>query len=282
MSLFWTGCEEPLPPAGEHLYYISGNSQTGYITKVLSDSLQVQITDQYGAHFPGEQVTFTVTSGGGSLSDTLVTTDEDGYAVVYWILGTVQGVQSVEVTAAVTNGSPIVFTATGYPFMDDPRDGTTYSVVTINTQTWMQHNLRYATNGSWLNPANPDSIYGRLYDWNTAMNACPSGWHLPTDNEWTDLQLAIGGTAVGTSMKSRTGWTTSSGNGTNNSGFTVFPTGFYTASSFSGLGSTASFWSSTSFDATNAWRRILDGGGVGITKGYDDMTIGYSCRCLMN
>jgi len=282
MSLFWTGCEEPPAAAGENLYYISGNDQMFYITKLLPDSLRVQITDQYGAHFAGEPVTFTVTSGGGSLSASVVTTDEDGYAVVYWTLGTVLGVQSVEVTAAVANGSPIVFTATGIPFMDDPRDGTTYPTVTIGTQTWMQQNLRYAASGSWINPANPDPIYGRLYDWNTATNACPPGWHLPTDTEWTDLQLAIGGPAVGTSMKSTTGWNSSAGNGTNSSGFSVYPAGYYTASSFSGIGMTTSFWSSTSFDATNAWRRILDDGGVGITKGYDDMTIGYSCRCLMD
>lgn len=65
----------------------------------------------------------------------------------------------------------------------DPRDGQTYATVEIGNQTWFAQNLNYETSNSWTyidDPANGD-IYGRLYTWEAALNACPSGWHLPGD-----------------------------------------------------------------------------------------------------
>jgi len=69
----------------------------------------------------------------------------------------------------------------------------------IGTQVWMTKNLNYATaSGSWCYGNNTDScaVYGRLYDWNTALTVAPSGWHLPNDAEWQILIGYLGGSNV--------------------------------------------------------------------------------------
>jgi len=107
----------------------------------------------------------------------------------------------------------------------DRRDGKTYKEVTIGEQRWMAENLRYEADGSqcyditWTpydDPAQHCETYGRLYDWNTAMNGelsstavpsgvegvCPVGWHIPSDAEWVILIDYVGVNA-GTKLKSR-------------------------------------------------------------------------------
>jgi uncharacterized protein (TIGR02145 family) len=72
----------------------------------------------------------------------------------------------------------------------DIRDGNVYSTITIQGVTWMSENLRYkATAGAHFfdhNSANLP-VYGLLYEWKTALNVCPSGWHLPSGNEFQKL-----------------------------------------------------------------------------------------------
>jgi uncharacterized protein (TIGR02145 family) len=98
----------------------------------------------------------------------------------------------------------------------DSRDGKTYKKVTIGTQTWMADNLSYNAPGSVCYKNSDDNCgkYGRMYPWETAKEACPAGFHLPSDAEWTILMDYIGGTATASTMlKSATGWE-SGGNGT--------------------------------------------------------------------
>ena len=88
--------------------------------------------------------------------------------------------------------------------MTDPADGQTYKVVKLaDGKLWMAENLRYKpwAGGSWdLSQVRfPDSIaktsvqYGRLYTWEVAKKACPKGWHLPTEAEWTAMLNHYGG-----------------------------------------------------------------------------------------
>lgn len=73
----------------------------------------------------------------------------------------------------------------------DPRDGSTYRTITVNGVTWMAENLKYVFPGScdhyFDNDPNNASGYGLLYDWETAMEVCPEGWHLPSGREFRSL-----------------------------------------------------------------------------------------------
>lgn len=72
----------------------------------------------------------------------------------------------------------------------DPRDGNVYSTIKINGSTWMRENLRFtAIDGAYSfdNDNRNLPLYGALYQWEAARNACPSGWHLPSGEEFLTL-----------------------------------------------------------------------------------------------
>ena len=191
----------------------------------------------------------------------------------------------------------------------DSRDGNTYATVSIGNQCWMAENLRYDVPSVFgasdtINSASASTTYGRLYDWATVMNnsttsssnpsgvqgICPNGWHLPSDSEWNEMEMALGMPAAdtantgyrgthGTEMKSTTGWS-NSGNGTNASGFNAFPAGRYYSGSFGFLGDYALFWSSTENSSTSGvWGRYLYYGSTGVYRSDIPKPNGYSCRC---
>jgi uncharacterized protein (TIGR02145 family) len=187
-------------------------------------------------------------------------------------------------------------------------DGNVYRTVTIGTQVWMAENLKttryndgteiplvteqsawYDLNAPgycWYNNdenTNRD-IYGALYNW-YALNTgklCPPGWHVPSDEEWAVLISYLGGDAIaGGKMKdiSTTHWLSPNRGATNSSGFTALPAGFRGKSGFI-PGSIALFWSSTTFDASDAWTRYLQSESIVAGRNNGGMYHGFSIRCL--
>jgi uncharacterized protein (TIGR02145 family) len=177
---------------------------------------------------------------------------------------------------------------------NDPRDGQIYNTVEIDNQTWFSENLNFETTNSWWydnDPANGD-IYGRLYTWQAAMSACPTGWHLPSDDEWKELEIYMGmsqseadaiewrGTNQGKQMKSTSGWY-DNGNGINSIGFTALPGGYrFNDGSFQHLGERGTFWSSSESSGTNAWYRNPSYNYAGVYRNDFRKTNSYSVRCI--
>jgi uncharacterized protein (TIGR02145 family) len=119
--------------------------------------------------------------------------------------------------------------ASGGNTFTDVRDKKTYKIVTIGKQTWMAENLNYEAKGSkcYDNKKENCAKYGRLYglsDGYVPKKACPSGWHLPTVEEWSALINFAGGYGVAEKkLKAKSGW--SNGNGTDEFGFAAMAGG---------------------------------------------------------
>jgi uncharacterized protein (TIGR02145 family) len=186
-------------------------------------------------------------------------------------------------------------------FTDD-RDGEIYCIITIGTQTWMAENLRYITDSSLLNPLNPSTVnaeYGLLYNFSEVNMACPSGWHLPSDDEWKVLELGMGmdstsansiyqrGSNEGSQLKSTDGWDSSNNGveGIDSYGFNALPAGEANPSygPYFNLGENASFWTSTVYDSTGgAWNRELSYDKAEIARSYYSQSMRFSCRCVQD
>jgi uncharacterized protein (TIGR02145 family) len=169
--------------------------------------------------------------------------------------------------------------------LTDIRDGKQYKTVKIGNQTWMAENLNYNASGSKCyqnNSANCDK-YGRLYNWSTARTACPSGWHLPSDAEWTTLENAVGGSnAAGRHLKATSGWS-SNGNGLDIHGFAALPGGDgILVGSFLNVGKYGFWWSATEGNADDAWIRGMYYDSGKIDRGNVDERLLFSVRCLQD
>ena len=195
-------------------------------------------------------------------------------------------------------------------------DGNIYHYVVIGTQTWMGENLRttkyndgtaiplVTQDSAWRqlitpgycwynNDASNKNTYGGLYNWyavNTGKLA-PTGWHIPTDAEWTILTIYLGGdTVAGGKMKSTgtieagTGvWYSPNAGATNKSGFSALPAGYrHGSGAFYESGDFTSWWSSSVDSTGDAWDRRLYNTDGDVFRIGDGMFIGLSVRCVRN
>jgi uncharacterized protein (TIGR02145 family) len=141
----------------------------------------------------------------------------------------------------------------------DERDGTKYVYKTIGSQVWMAENLNYIASSSkcYSNSESNCTTYGRLYDWATALSVCPTGWHLPSREEWNVLSSSVGGSSVeGRHLKAKSGW--ESNGGLDTYGFTALPGGRGAPSgNFSDIDKNGRWWSSEERDDENAYLRRM-------------------------
>ena len=202
----------------------------------------------------------------------------------------------------------------------DNRDGRDYRTVQIGSQCWMAENLNIGTmvNGSnnqtnqgniqkycYNNDASNCTTYGGLYQWRAAMQfvttagtqgICPSGWHIPTDNEYKTLEMQLG---ISSSQANQTGWRGTDegsklagneplwndGNLDSDanfgiSGFTGLPGGIrFTSGSFNYLTHITYFWSSSE-NGTNAWYRHLKYNNTKVLRQNHHKAYGFNVRCL--
>ena len=174
-----------------------------------------------------------------------------------------------------------------YGLMTDSRDGQVYKTVKIGSQIWMAENLNYELPESFCHEENPNSCikYGRLYKWESAMDACPDGWHLPTRAEWDSLISAAGGRSVaGKMLKSTDGWIYN-GNGSDDYGFSALPAGLmfqrtgYTKF-FNNEGYDAFFWNASEFDRKNAYVAFLHYYSDSVDLAYVPKGHEFAVRCV--
>jgi uncharacterized protein (TIGR02145 family) len=196
-------------------------------------------------------------------------------------------------------------------------ENNTYKTVYIGTQQWMAENLKVSkysdgttipnitdktqwqnnTTGAWCyynnNVAN-NTKYGKLYNWyavskttNSNKNVCPTGWHVPTDAEWTILTDYLGGaTVAGGKMKEVdiTSWNSPNTDATNTSLFSSLPGGYrayyLNDGNYNDFGDYGNWWSSTEINTGAAWYRLLASSNGVAGRNNDTKKIGLSVRCL--
>ena len=213
-------------------------------------------------------------------------------------------------------------------------EGNVYKTVKIGKQIWMAENLKTtkyndgraipnitvagtwgaATTGAYCdfnNTPSNSTTYGRLYNWyavdnnaatkvvsNSGKNVCPTGWHVPSDAEWTTLEDYLtnngygyggSGSDIAKSMAATSGWTTdpTAGNvgndqaSNNSSGFTALPSGYrnYDGTYFT-IGLYGFWWSSTEFSTALAYDRTMFYSSSLVYRLNYGKGNGFSVRCL--
>jgi uncharacterized protein (TIGR02145 family) len=197
----------------------------------------------------------------------------------------------IQVGSSLVIGSGIqvpVLAQTSGTFID-ARDGLDYNWVKIGSQIWMAENLAFNNDGgcwAYNNDEGNVATYGRLYNWGTALAVCPSGWHLPSDAEWTTLTDFLGGGSVAGGKLKETGtthWSNPNVDATNETGFTALPGGSRNRDgNFNDLANVGNWWSATEHPSIdgNAWHRIMVNSVPNIYRSWYYKEGGFSVRCV--
>jgi uncharacterized protein (TIGR02145 family) len=197
-------------------------------------------------------------------------------------------------------------------YIIDSRDNERYKTIKIGTQVWMAENLKTTkyrngdiigtTSSATLNISgestpkyqwaydgkeNKVAIYGRLYTWyaiTDSRNVCPTGWHVPSDAEWTTLTTYLGGVSVaGEKLKETrtTHWQSPNTGATNETGFTALPSGYRSHNgTYAVVGYYGSWWSSSEYSTASAFLRVMGYDNGSVARSSDNRWSGFSVRCL--
>jgi uncharacterized protein (TIGR02145 family) len=159
----------------------------------------------------------------------------------------------------------------------EKKPDTPYKTVKMDSQIWFAENSneKPSSGNSWCYgnyPPNCDK-YGKLYDWTAANSACPSGWKLPSKDDYDKLldyvENGKDGTFAGTALKNEKGWNAIFG------GYKSEESGFVS------LDEQAFLWSSTESGSSDAYYRSIKKDSQYLQSGPDKKTKGYSVRCIM-
>jgi uncharacterized protein (TIGR02145 family) len=192
-------------------------------------------------------------------------------------------------------------------------DGNLYHTVQIGTQCWTQSNLKVSnyrngdniptglSNTAWQNTTagayaiydnNPvnDGLYGKLYNHYAVMDTrglCPTGWHVPTDGEWTTLETFLGGSSVAGGLLKSTaiqpapgGWPSPNSGVTNIYGFSAGPGGLCGNNGLYYVIDDNGYWWSSSVQGWGAYSRALLQNSIALHGNFGFQTFGHSVRCL--
>jgi len=170
----------------------------------------------------------------------------------------------------------------------DVRDGEVYKTIQIGDQVWMAENLNYTSESAraiFSGSSMLSDVFGKLYCWEMAIEICPAGWHLPSDEEWETLADHLGGEDVaGGKMKEISKyWNSLNEEASNESGFSALPGGYLEDpddSSYPYMGEMGFFWSTKEKSGSSAWFRYVKYDGNLLKAGNGDKKFGMSVRCL--
>ncbi|MDZ4205225.1 MAG: fibrobacter succinogenes major paralogous domain-containing protein [Bacteroidales bacterium] len=167
-----------------------------------------------------------------------------------------------------------IVTASAQPFgkLVDPRDGQEYKTQKIGKQVWMAQNLNYRSAKSWCYNNDPSFCvkYGRLYTYPDAAKACPRGWHLPTENDWSTILLQAKGDTNALDLVEG-----------GSTGFDVKLAGVrYDHGEFNHLGEYAYFWSRIRNSNDPAWVYVFTNNLPMANRIHSFPASGFSVRCV--
>lgn len=164
----------------------------------------------------------------------------------------------------------------------DERDGQTYKMVTLGKQTWMAQNLNFQTKEGALyydNDARNGSVYGMLYNYRALNEACPKGWHVPTDAEWEYLEFNAGMNETDTSKDMFRGAVAINLLDSGATKLNILFGGEYGQGRFSDMGTSAYFWT-ISRETNPIITRIFKKGDSRIGKNRNGEAWRLSVRCV--
>ena len=294
-----------IDPSGGNEYTITGTSQLLSVPYALYSETAASFTETQTL---GDVLSLSEDGGEKQIKNIADPTDEQDAATKAYVDVLLARIESLELL--------------NYGFTD-ARDNNHYNTVKIGNQIWMAENLKYlpsvvgpATSsetdpyyyvygydGTDLNAANATAnynTYGVLYNWPAAMNGtessvtnpsgvqgvCPTGWHLPSDAEWTELTDYLGGTSIaGGKLKEiyTTHWTDPNTGASNETGFTARPGGARTSTGiYFSIGDNGYWWSATEYSSTKAYFRHLFYDNGNVDSYYPNKEFGISVRCVMD
>ena len=173
-----------------------------------------------------------------------------------------------------------------YNSYKDPRDKQKYRTIKVGSRLWLADNLNYKMDGSFCYKDDESQCmaYGRLYTWDAAVNACPQGFHLPTDDDFQSLWQAAGADFnAAYLLKAAYGWSGET-NGSDTLKFSAMPAGNrFDDETYGNLSKFAFFWSSeASKEKQNARVWYMTSKSMAFSFMNKPKTFGFSVRCVQS